>query len=139
MHDLKKTTGSGLGSPDMPALSSSIPRDSSNLVDSGCRGSSMDLPLLPASRRAGTALLVVQKGPLRAGVQAALCRVLLERAGKEHPPPTLETQGSPQSVSASPPEVSDFNITKQQIIKRFVCQTMLERYIAKTHDTTHHQ
>lgn len=36
------------------------PGDSSRLGDGGYRGSSMDLPLIPASRRFGAALLVVQ-------------------------------------------------------------------------------
>lgn len=75
-------------------LSSSIPRDSSNLADGGCRGSSVDLPLLPASGRAGAALLVVGRAPAGAGAQAASSRILLERAGKGHPSAAVETQGA---------------------------------------------
>lgn len=86
--------GRGMGSPDIPALSSSIPRDSSSLADGGCRGSSMDLTLLPASGRAGATLLMMQSVPPGAGAQAAACRVLLERAGKERPSAAMETQGT---------------------------------------------
>lgn len=86
--------GSGMVSPDTPALSSSIPRDSSSLADGGCRGSSTDLPLLPASRRAGAVLLPVQRALPGAGAQAAPCRVLLKRAGKEHPSAAMKTQGA---------------------------------------------
>jgi len=51
--------GGSMGSPDIPALSSSIQRDRSSLADGGCRDSSMDLALLPGSGRAGSACLVL--------------------------------------------------------------------------------
>lgn len=52
----------------------------------------MDLPLFPTSGRAGAALLVVRRAPSGAGAQAASCRVLPERAGKEHLSAAVETQ-----------------------------------------------
>lgn len=76
-----------IGSPDVPALSSSIPRDGSNLADSGWRGSPGDQSLVPA-------LLVMQRAPPGAGAQAALCKVLLERAGTEHPSAAVDNQGA---------------------------------------------
>lgn len=54
----------------------------------------MDLPLLPTSGRAGAALLVMQRAPPGAGAQAVPCRVLLERAEKEHPSAAMQTQGT---------------------------------------------
>ncbi|KAJ7412899.1 hypothetical protein BTVI_45002 [Pitangus sulphuratus] len=48
-----------MDSPDI--LNSSIPRDSSSPKDGGYKGSSTDLTLIPATRRAGVALQVVQR------------------------------------------------------------------------------
>lgn len=89
-YPILQLCGTSMGSTDTPVLSSSTPRDSSSLAGGSC----MDMPLLAASRRTGGALLVVQRAPPGAGAQAAPCRVLLKRAGKEHPSAVMETQGT---------------------------------------------
>lgn len=117
-------------SPDI--LSSRIPGDSNRLGSGGYRGSSMDLSLIPASRRSGAALLVVQREqkqelslhPSRSSLRelGRSILLLLWRAK------VLSTWQCPEG-----PDI----ITKQQIIRRFVYQTKHSNAVLQIHRILH--